>query len=295
MFMARRIGALVALAVTVAALEAGPAGAEPSPVSTVDSVSAVPGPGGVAVTGQATLVDVPVVVGKDKSGGASPVPIGDDLTSATISRPHAFGDTLTFSVGIANPPPSLDGIPELITYAWAFLIWSPGDGLKTFDLQAYRSSQWHTPDSTEPVFMLYRGFGPADGDEIGPVSGSMAGGVVEWHVPISAIGAQPGSVIVRSLLQANITFAGAECCTLDSIDPLTTKPYTVPGPSVRLGIAPAGTAPEDVPLTVDAALAADGTFTGALPAPTTPGAYTVVTQACYGTTSCGQGATSITV
>lgn len=291
----RRFGALVgALAATVL-VGAGPVLADPTQASTVDSISAVLGPDGVAVSGHATFVDVPVTIGQDPSGDASPAPIGDDLTSATISRPDAFGDLLTFRLDIANPPPTVDGIPEFLTYAWMFAIRSPGGEPKVFDLQAYRTSQWDAPGGVDPVFVLYRCPKPWTCSKIGTLGGAMAGGVVEWNVPLAAIGALPGSVIGPSIVQANVSVSGlAELVVLDQ-GPANTKDYTVPAASVRLGIAPAGTAPQDVPLTVHGTPAEDGTFTGEVPAPATPGAYTVVARACYGPASCGLGATSITL
>lgn len=90
----------------------------------------------MVVSGVAAFAaDVPMLVADDPVGdslsGSTGLPVGDDLTTATISRPDPLADTVTFSVGVANPPPVLMGVPETLVYNWDFLVTpvgAPGSG-----------------------------------------------------------------------------------------------------------------------------------------------------------------------
>jgi hypothetical protein len=72
--------------------------------------------------------------------------------------------------------------------------------------------------------------------------------------------------------------------------------YDVPFPTVKLGIAAAGTPLSSVPLIENATVnGTTGAFSGSVPRPSTSGEYVVVAQACYGSSSCGLSSTSVTI
>jgi len=65
-------------------------------------------------------------------------------------------------------------------------------------------------------------------------------------------------------------------------------------PAPMIGIAPAGTAPDQVVLSGTATVNAAGAFTGSIASPG-PGSYVVVAKACYGSGNCGLSSTTLTI
>lgn len=294
MSRSRLFVSVVVFAVTVAT-GVGGASANPGEGTHVDGIAAVLHSGGVEISGQATFVDVPVVVAEDGTDDASRAPIGDDLTTLLISRPDPFDPTVTFTLGVANEPPV--GLPEALVYSWTFRVRTAGGPSTTYELSAKRAVQVDGP-RIGPVFKLHACDAQWPCPVIDILTGTMANGVVEWDVPLTAIGAQVGSVINGS--QAKVIFVSEYRTPVRSgrvlfdQTPASEVGYTVPGPSVRVGIAPAGTAPENVALTVDGSLDNDGTFTGQLAAPSVPGDYVVAAKACHPADSCGLATTTVT-
>lgn len=286
--------------------------ADPGNTSHVDVVTATVDVGGIAVTGRATFVDVPGVVGEDAADDAvgSAVPLGHELTTATISRLDPFGDMLRFTLGIANQPetdPETNGVPEFVVYRWDFTVAMGTAQQRDVTLRAWRTSQGRNRLQREPWFETSVCTNDDDcANRNG--TGSMGDGTVAWDVRmgqdigLGQIG-QAGDVISADGQNIQVTSSAAGAEPPDSAadgvvvldDMATDTAYTVPGPGVRIGIAPAGTAPQDVPLTVAGTVNSQGAFTGRLPKPATPGAYTVAVQACHGADSCGITATNVTV
>lgn len=284
-----------ALAVTVALVGGmgGSASADPGNASHIDKVTAVVDSDGIAVTGQATFVDIPVIVGEDATDDAIPpaAPLGHDLTTATISRPDPFADTLRFAIDVANQPPEINGVPEFVVYKWDFTV-AVGGTERAITLRAWRSNQQDSLGRADPYFEIQIV------SNLGVLTGSMGDGIVAWNVPFNVGAAgqigQVGTVITSTGITVMASASGVrELVVLD--DMVTDIDYTVPGPGVRIGVAPAGTAPEDVPLTVAGTVSSSGAFSGRLPLPSTPGEYVVVAQACHGAASCGIGITSIVI
>lgn len=299
-----------AVATTLVVAGAG-AFADPGNTSHVDAVTAAVDAGGIAVTGRATFVDVPVVVGEDADDDAigSAAPLGHELTTATISRPDPFADMLTFAIGVANQPPETDGVPEGVLYRWDFSVTMGGGKPRDVTLRAWRTTQGNQAsrqDPADPYFdLLFLASRSAGSIAQVPVTGSMGNGIVAWNVPMGTdetqgqIG-QAGRIIPADSHTIHVANSAEEksptaeeAVVLDDIAADTA--YTVPGPGVRIGIAPAGTAPADLPLTVSAAVSSSGAFTGRLPRPATPGEYTIAARACHAPHSCGIATTNITV
>lgn len=281
----------------------------------IDQVAAALDGATVAVGGTASFVDVPVVVSADLSGR-------NEIELATISRPDPFDDTLRFHFTILPTAVStkcgrLDFQPELMTYSWQFTVTESGGPSMKFQLIARCSDLLTTAvvggtPSTEPVFILQRCDGdsvyeadrapgrldgcPADTllSEADLVAGTVSDRVVQWDVPLSSMGASIGSLIESISMAVAYSVGPVQTGTLAA--PISARrAYRVPGPSVRLGIAPAGVAVQDVTLTEDGTVQAGGAFSGQIPTPTEPGEYVVVVQACHGAGNCGLASTTITI
>jgi len=272
--------------VTITALEASASG------STV-AVS-----GTVAVTG-----DGAVQVGSDSGDTPTSQVPGADLTTATISSPNLRD--LVFTVGLANQPPAgVNGVPEVIHYIWHISVIT-GNNSSAFELMAVRSAQFQQTGSTEPWFGLLTcmpGTGAAQCSVSSTLVGRMQDGVVEWTVPRAAISASGGSTIsvAQNGLRSTVGAAGAAWFTNLGGDTMASvEDYTVPG-TVAVGIAPATTPDDQVPLTVTTAIKTSGSFSTSLPKPATAGDYKVAALACFGIDEDGQnvcelGTTPVTV
>lgn len=291
-----QFGGVVAAVTAMLVATGGGAFADPGDTTHVDEVAAADGDL-ISVTGQATFVDLPAQVGEDPAGDATvsgaaggQAPVGDDLTTATIARPDAFANELRFTLGIANQPPELNGTPEVIHYNWDISV----DGGSPLTLQAIRTAQFASPGA-EPVFRLLN---CAEGScaTVAELSGTMADGEVTWQVPMSQINAVAGSVIAQGgNVVSTLGASGAVWFVNLGGDQMFVVDYTVPGPTVQLGIAPAGTPAASVPLTASATVEPTGAFAGTLSTPDTPGDYIVVAKACNGPDNCGLATTTLSV
>jgi hypothetical protein len=117
----------------------------------------------------------------------------------------------------------------------------------------------------------------------------MQDGVVEWTVPRAAISASGGSTIsiAQNGLRSTIGAAGLVWFTNVGGDTMgSVEDYTVPG-TVAVGIAPASTPDEQVPLTVTTSVKTNSTFSAVLPKPAA-GDYKVAALACFGIDEDGQ-------
>lgn len=315
----KRLG-LFATGVSVALLaSAGAAAADPGESTHVDNVAAAVGADQISVTGQASFVDTPVVVGEDGSGDAavSAAPLGHELTAASIAK-DPLSNRTTFTVDVANQPPALGGVPEAITYRWDFKVpkfYNRGWGERSFRLEATRTDVAVTKAGAtpgDPVFTLYSCTDNGcykDWDSVQSasagleiLSGTMTDGTVQWnvaleHLLIRTFGDYPPMTDAwlsgGEIVTTSIAVVDAQEQQSDEIPSVAN--YPIPGVSVRVGIAPAGTAAEDVPLTAAGSIESDGAFTASLPTPSEPGAYTVVAKACYGGGTCDTATTDLTV
>lgn len=229
----------------------GSAGADPGPATHVDSVSATVGSSAIQVGGTAAFVDVPVVIGQDPTLDALPPVPGTDVTTLTIARPDPGGDSLLFTMGIDLQPPSpISGPPFAVYYMWDLSVTKP-DGT-TGDrkvLSANRLPGSNLP-STNPRFRVWTWSGGSCGCyPAGPfVNGTMANGVIEWPVKLTTIKASAGDTIAQQGGMVG-SFPGAGYPVDESniwfnelpFDLAMYNQYTIPGASVQLGIARAGT------------------------------------------------------
>jgi hypothetical protein len=298
---------VAALLVSVAA----PAAAE-VPASTIDSLAASVSGNTITAEGVATLADASdAVVGTDVTGDArlnpaagDPVPLtglGMDLTSARI-RHNAASNQLLFTLGIADPMDQTFTIPELVGYHWLIKVTNGASSIY-YQLQAMRSGQYErTVPSADPLFRVNSCGSLASGNPscfevAGHVEGVMAGGIVQWNVPVALIGAFDGATIEQSASgQVRSIFSTSGAAYVGGHgDTIETVPYVV-GPAVHLGIRKSTQDPSLTLYPTQAALGPDGSFVGKIATPKTPGTYVVSVRACHGhTEGCAVGHAEVVV
>lgn len=272
------------------------AAADPGEATHVDSLVAGVVGGMVQVSGQATFVDFPVLLGEDPAGDAAISGVGADVTNIFVARPNPAKATLEFTFEVADQMSTGPAIAPVITHAWPFFV---DDSSRQFFLDA-RSASVAGPTSASPSFLL-REVTNSGIESIATLNGSMGDGIVRWEVPMSRIDAVSGSTITQGgdcvQMGSSLVIPGALyfCNNAAGDQVFMDDDYIVPGPAVKLGLAPAGTAPELVDLTTTATVQETGEFTGSLPAPAEPGDYVVVAEACHGANNCALSTTSVTI
>ncbi len=276
------------------------AGADPGPATHVDSLASTIGANTINVSGGATFVSVPSLLGEDSTGDSLGSGAGTDLSTVTYSRTAPNGK-INFTLGIADQPAATGGVPEAVAYYIDITVNT--DGTDSFYmLWAARSAQNAALGGTTPVFRRYictlnATTGARDCTSATTLTGRMTAGVVEWQAALSNINAQPGSVITATDIVVVPTVSGAVWGVLLLDSASQDEEYRVPGATVKLGIAPASTAVDSVELGTPATVnQTSGAFSGQLVKPITPGSYVVVAQACFGDNSCGaRSSTTITI
>lgn len=289
----RILAAFVAASALIVQAAMSAASADPGAATHVDSVAASAGSSTVTVSGSASFVAVPKLLGTDATGDATVAGIGGDVTTMTITRPIPYSAILFFSMGVADLG-ATNGTPP-IGYFWPVTVDDTDSG---FYLEA-RNISLLFPSAAAPTFKLMQDQ-PDGFADIATIYGTMGAGKVHWQTSMSSIGAVVGSVIgqggaggglgsaagLPGALRLNANFGG-DGASLD-------EGYTVPGAKVRFGIAPAGTDESAVALTGIATVnATTGAFTGTVPKPPTAGSYIVVAEACYD--NCGIMSTTVTI
>lgn len=271
-------------------LAATPGAAEPT--AEVTALSAQASSTGISVTGKATFAGHAVVVGEDAPGDATQKGIGADISGATIQlAPN--GRDLIFTFAIADQPPAPVTAGMTINYNWGIAV----DGNETgLFLSSGRAGLDGISPSAEPFFNVSQN-GEDGFSHVASVTGKMAGGVVQWTVPMAVIGAKPGSAIgsgygdvqpgshagVPGVVTYYNNFGG---------DAIAVADYTLPG-AVQLGIAPVGTPDDQIATTTAASLKSAGTFSQNLPLPAEPGTYTVLARACATAEVCSTRTTTV--
>jgi hypothetical protein len=255
----------------------------------VDSVSATAGSSTVNVSGSATFVNTPTQVAEDGAGDGLVPGVGFDVTTGTISR-NVGSNNLVFSLN-ADMNATIGGAPGVL-YGWAISVDGNDTGLYM------TASRAGGTGCTNGCWSLNRDGGNNQSSRVATLTGTLGNGVVSWNVSLATIGASTGSTISNGGAGLTGTITGADgvgfCCTI--IDSFFADDYTVPGASVRLGIATAGTPEGSVPLGSPVTVnAGTGAFSGSVPLPAQSGSYIVVAQACYAPDNCGLKSTTITI
>lgn len=265
-----RPGPVAAVLAVVLLLAASGTAAETT--AAVTQLAATASATALSVSGQATYAsDEAVVVVDDAVGdSAAPVPATDiDSASITATTPQ----DLEFAITLADPLPVDSTVPG-VTYIWAFEV-----STRSVTLTAGTST-----DDGEMTFAWQNCHGSGGDCSGGNLDGEYAGGVLTWFAPTSVIGVAGGSQLTSFGRRAGIfaTPLGSRATAFDSADPV---PYVVPRATVQLGVAPAGTAADDVVLDTVVTAGADGSFNATLPLAEGDGGV-VAARACFDAT-CG--------
>ena len=291
----------------------------PSKVSSLNAGSLA---GGISVSGAASFGGEPPVTLAPDDAGDGPIhadtsrQTGVDLLGASVSQPDPANPTLVFEWKVTNlPPPS--SLPEAIRYTIPFKITTPS-GEKTYQLQAKLSNVASITLADDPpgharapgFFQLrgncvanYQGAPVSNCPHIAWLNGSFNASTdtVRIELPLGQSYAPdivPGIVLLPNVVAGGTIAASyqaviSNATTTDYAEWTEEVTYTVPSPAVSLGIAPAGTNPDNVNFSKAATVSSDGSFSGTLASPG-PGSYEVFARACFGS-NCGVKSVPITI
>lgn len=243
----------------------------------------------LTVTGSVEFAAVtPAAAWTDPTGDAGQSGIGADARRATL---RVEGETIVFGLEIADPlPDPVFTLPEAVHYHWNLLVTS-GGVTTPYQVQGMRSGQYQRPTPSPTTLLrvlacdaLSSG-NPSCHIHKAEVPGQMAGGLIEWRVPASLIGAGTGaklSVFGNGVIiqpgATGATYASGPRTTLDQV---TTAPWFA-GPALDFAVTPEFAEPEDdVYARIDPN--PEGTFSTSFSTEGLfPGRYEVVLRACQG-------------
>ena len=281
----------------------------PTPTE-LTGVSAGGGAGTVDISGTASFGgQAPVQIAEDSVGDGPVNPDrahedGVDLTAASIYQPNPDDPTLVFEWDVTNLPAG--GRPEAVRYTFPFRI-----GNKSFQPQAKLTNVASITMLDDPAgharlpgdhFQLRGNCVPNYPVEQSPLANcphvawldgqfDPANNTIRLYMPIGAAFAPevvPGARLDREVV-ATTTIVAAYQAVVSNADTSDEalweegKSYTVPQKQVSLGVAPAGTPPDQVAFTEPAALDEGDAFSGSVDTSGLgPGAYEVFVRACFG-------------
>lgn len=284
---ARPFAALSLLALAAVASGASAAGTSLSGLSADYDGTDVVVSGSVAFAPLAGPVTAPA--GTDATGdGTLP---GGDLSAASIAV-DAGVTTATFRLGIAN------GLPDPVGATPVFLWPVSVDGVDSgYALMGARAGTSLGGVPQQPFLRLTKSTAAGSFSTVATLGGSVTSTAVTWEVPLSSIGAAPGSVIsqgsaFQGSVQSVVGVGGVVTLSGPGSDSMTVDDVTLPN-RVSVGIVAAGkVAKYTGAATVDSY---DGSFEATLPAPKTPGDYTVYVKACSVSTDCTVGSVPVRI
>lgn len=291
--------------------------------SNVSSLTASASGATISVNGAAAFGGEPPVTLATDDAGDGPLhadtsrQTGVDLTGASVSQPDPANPTLVFEWRVTNLPPPAS-LPEAIRYTFPFKI-NTASGQKTYQLQAKYSNVASATVPDDPAgharapgtfFQLrgncvtnYQGAPVANCPHIAWLTGAFnaAADTVRIELPLGqsyAPDIAPGAVLLPNVVAGGTIAASyqavvSNATTTDYAEWTEEVTYTVPSPSVRLGLAPAGTNPDAVNFSTAATVTDSGSFTGSLTAPG-PGNYEVFAKACFGS-NCGTKSVPVSI
>lgn len=274
-------------AATAATLLAGVAAAtaEEAPASTVSTLATAVSSTGLKVSGNALLAPLAGTVVAQDAAGDSRLP-GTDIVGGTITA--AGAGVTRFTMAIGNMGPGATSLPAVMHHTWGFAVVN-GDRAAEFSLQALNGGavqatvlEGATP--ADDVFQLVTC--PPDDNTActsTPLTGAITDQGVSFDVPNTAVGIATGSLITSAGNGLQTNLAASDLAWLNGpigTEAVAPEDLAVPAGDVKVGVAPAGTAVEDVALTTTAPVKGKA-YTVTLPRPAA-GQHVVVVQACHG-------------
>jgi hypothetical protein len=258
----------------------------------IEKATATGGAGSVRVDGVVTFGgQQPVLLAEDPAGDNTGAPattaLGTDLTGLALAQREAGSEDLTFELRLADLR-TPRGTPETVQYNWDVEVdggvvkggsnWS----IKTMGTKATTQSAqpWAGVHTCEPGGTANASFTCTESTRVEAVYDTESK-TVYVNVPMSAIGAEPGSTITAwprngSPVWIGATAAGARTL-VETFDGADHARFTVPEPPrLEVAIAPAGT---DVTDLVTVPVGDGGAFSTTLAA--SPGEYDVLVRACF--------------
>jgi hypothetical protein len=245
--------------------------------------------------------EAPVEVGKDavgdNLGGPATNPFGLDITALNISQPKASEPTLLFTLKLGQ---MVTGLPETVQYNWDIMVDGGADeGGSNWSIKSMRTraSSTQTAAPYAGLFTCVPGTAQYTCTQRAMLAGvafENEEAAIQIPVPMSAIGAEPGSTITAWARSTNPVWIGPSAGgaqTLTNIfDTATHQEYVVPTPSIQFGLAPSGGTPAT---TVPGSKGAGDRYSATLTAPSA-GTYDVVAKACF-STNCASQTIPVTV
>lgn len=306
----RRSTIVVAVA-AVASMTLPPAamGAEgdPAPVTTVTAAVA-PVTDGLQVTGNVTFQPYTLQVAEDPAGDATstvPGELGTDITGATMTSNPAKPNDVNFAMQLESLPAG--GIGEAVIYGWELTVdGTPPKGGTRGGLEWRRTNVSGLSASTSP-FIRLRTCTPdtTTGGNTCSAGGQLPGAMdaatalLTATVRLRDLGGTPGSIVGSPSLSVYHGTGAYWLPGVTSDEAFADYEFTVPTRenSVRLALVPTGAAaPKTFPVAVTpSGTAADGAYSATVStAGLAPGAYDLITQACWGG-NCGEIRTPVSL
>ena len=281
---------------------------DPAPVTSV-TAAVTPVAEGLRVTGDVNFQPYVLKVAEDPAGDATstlPAEFGTDITAGTITSNPAKPSDITYGMQLDSLPPT-GGVGEAVIYGWQLLVdGAPPKGGTSGNIEWRRTNVTGLTASSSPYIRM-RTCAPdatTGGNTCGAGSqlpGAMdpASALLTATVRLRDLGAVPGSVLDATTMSVYHGTGAYWLPGVTSDDALVDLNYTVPNraDSVKLAIVPAGAAaPTTFPVaTTPSGTAATGSYAATVStAGLAPGAYDVITRACWGG-NCGEVRTPVTL
>ncbi|HYH27507.1 MAG TPA: hypothetical protein VEA19_01880 [Actinomycetota bacterium] len=298
--MVRRILAVAAGSVVLSFALPGSAHDLTPPRSEVTRLEVTRSGESMAVSGTATFGGQRLIsIGTDPAGdfGSPDLPTNPyDLLEAQIGQLDAANGDFTFVLKVADLFAS-GGVPEVVRYTWDFGIDMGGDSPVLLQIDGKLTDVIRNQSANVPAFQLRGNCAPDPNaptvivcQKIADLTAEMIASSDEIFVDVpraiveqQAKGPIAGRPLVpASIFEGIVAVPSAYFSASGTGDTLTwdaeTHPYTVAYKRVLLTLSVPGQADR----TIDADLAADGSFSASFPAPDAD-SYSVTAEACFGT------------
>ncbi|HWH28036.1 MAG TPA: hypothetical protein VNU26_03580 [Mycobacteriales bacterium] len=291
----KRLRLTVAVLAAGALAVAGPAWSHIPAVgeTVIERASATAGPGTVTVDGVVTFGgQAPVLLAEDAAGDSTGAPattaLGTDITGLAIAQRESGSEDLTFELRLADLR-TPRGTPEAVQYNWDVLVdggvgkggtnWS----IKTMGTRATTQSPqpWAGVHTCVEGGTANASFTCTETSRVEAVYDT-ASKTIYVNVPMSAVGAKPGSTITAWQRHSSAVWVGATAggarTLIETFDGVAEHaPYRIPAaPHLEVGLAPAGTPVTDLR---PVAVGDGGAFATTLAA--APGDHEVLVRACF--------------